>query len=177
MKTEREILEGLDEMLRAKEVREKILPIVERVRAKLAQMPKEVMAWEPIPLAIFGSALPPKICSGWVFILRQSVNTGPERHPNSHQRMMSFDGTGDMQVTSDLGSPWQSSVLQNDSSAPLEQRWVSIPQNVWHQPVVAREADWVVVSFHTVPAEELIEERPDPGSVAGTRQMVYLEKG
>jgi hypothetical protein len=177
MKTEQAILESLDEILRARGVREKILPIVERVRAKLAQTPKEVMAWEPIPLAMFGNALPPRICSGWVFILREGVNTGPERHPNSHQRMMSFDGTGDMQITTDLDSPWQSNVLRNDSSAPLEQRWISIPQNVWHQPVVARETDWVVVSFHTVPAEELIEERPDPDSAAGTKQMVYLAKG
>jgi len=177
MKAERTILERLDEIVRGEEVREKILRIVKRVRAKLAQTPKEVMAWEPIPLAMFGNALPPEICSGWVFILRAGVNTGPERHPNSHQRMMCFDGIGDMQITTDLNSPWQSNVLGNDSEAPLEQRWVSIPQNVWHQPVVGSEADWVVVSFHTVPAEDLIEERPDPDSAAGTKQMVYLDKG
>jgi hypothetical protein len=35
----------------------------------------------------------------------------------------------------------------------LEKRWISIPQNVWHQPIILKEADWVVVSFHTVPAE------------------------
>ena len=174
---ERDILERLDEIVRGEEVREKILPIVERVRAKLAKRPNEVMAWEPIPLAMFGNALPSKIRSGWVFLLRAGVNTGPERHPNSHQRMMCFDGIGDMQITTDLDSPWQSNVLGNDSKAPLEQRWVSIPQNVWHQPVVSREADWVVVSFHTVPAAELIEERPDPDSEAGTKQMIYLEKG
>lgn len=177
MKTESAILEDLDEILRGKGVKAKILPIVERVRAKLAQTPKEVMAWEPIPLATFGNALPSAIRSGWVFILRAGINTGAERHPNSHQRMMSFDGSGDMQITTDLGSPWQSNVLRNDFKAPLEQRWVSIPQNVWHQPVVSKEGDWVVVSFHTVPAEELIEERPDPGSAAGTKQMVYLEEG
>jgi hypothetical protein len=177
MKTEQAILESLDGILQSKEVREKILPIVERVRAKLARTPKEVMAWEPIPLATFGNALPPTICSSWVFILRAGINTGAERHPNSHQRMMSFDGSGDLQIASDLNSPWQSNVLRDDSSAPLEQRWVSIPQNVWHQPVVSKEGDWVVVSFHTVTAEELIEERPDPGSAAGTKQMIYLEKG
>ena len=51
--------------------------------------------------------------------------------------------------------------LTSDSDAPLEKRWISIPQNVWHQPVISKETDWVVVSFHTVPAEELIEERPE----------------
>lgn len=170
------ILEKLDELLRAKGVRETILPIVKRVRADLAQKPDAIMAWEPIPLATFESALPPKICSSWVFILRAGVNTGAERHPNSHQRMMSFAGSGDLQVQAGLDSPWQSNVLTSDPGATLEQRWVSIPQNVWHQPVVASEADWVVVSFHTVPAEELIEERPDPGSALGTKQMVYLSE-
>ena len=30
--------------------------------------------------------------------------------------------------------------------------------------------DWIVVSFHTVPAEELIEERP------GAKQMLYASE-
>jgi hypothetical protein len=90
--------------------------------------------------------------------------------------MMSFEGTGDMQVQPGLESPWQSNVLRNDPKSPVERRWVSIPQNVWHQPVVPKGADWVVVSFHTLPAEELIEERPDPGSAVGTKQMIYLNK-
>ena len=42
--------------------------------------------------------------------------------------------------------------------------------------VIDAEADWAVVSFHTVPAEELIEERPDDSREAGTRQMKYLGK-
>ena len=43
-------------------------------------------------------------------------------------------------------------------------------------PVINAETDWAVVSFHTVPAEELIEERPDDSREAGTRQMKYLGK-
>ena len=174
--TERAILQSLDEILRSKEIKKKVLPIVERVRRDLTQKPKAVMAWEPIPLTTFGNGLPPGIRSSWVFILRAGVNTGPERHPNSHQRMMSLEGTGDLQMTTSLDAPWQSHVLESNPKESLEQRWVSIPQNVWHQPVVSKEADWVVVSFHTVPAEELIEERPAPDSATGTRQMVYLEE-
>ena len=47
--------------------------------------------------------------------------------------------------------------------------------NVWHRPVINNAADWAVVSFHTVPAEELVEERPDDSREAGTRQMKYLK--
>jgi hypothetical protein len=173
---ERSILSELDSAVLSENVRAQILPIVERVRKDLAAKPEEVMAWEPIPLSLYGDTLPPSIRSSWVFILRRGTNTGAERHPNSHQRMMSFLGVGDLQIRADPSSRWRSHVLENDPKAPLETRWVSIPQNVWHQPVVSNGADWVVVSFHTVPAEELIEERPDPTSPTGARQMVYLEK-
>jgi hypothetical protein len=42
--------------------------------------------------------------------------------------------------------------------------------------VIGAEADWAVVSFHTVPAEELIEERPDYRTNDKTKQMKYLEQ-
>jgi hypothetical protein len=194
---DRAILQALDVILRSEEVRAQIQPIVEWVRADLATKTEPLMAWEPITLSIYGNALPAVIRSSWVFILRAGVNTGAERHPNSHQRMMSFEGSGDMQVgedqqrsdvgrlravatasqggqMSDINIHWQSNVLVSDPDAPLERRWISIPENVWHRPVVSKEADWVVVSFHTVPAEELIEERPSEDGVSGTRQMRYL---
>lgn len=174
-KEERSVLNGLDKIVRSEKVRAHILPIIERVRADLARKPDALMAWEPIAFETFG-ALPPAIRSGWVFILRTGADTGAERHPNSHQRMMSFEATGDLQtdaksaesdVQTESEIEWQSNVLVSDPDAPLERRWISIPKNVWHRPVIPKGADWVVVSFHTVPAAELIEERP------GARQMFY----
>ena len=160
-----------------------------------------VMAWEPIPLTTFRGALPEGIRSSWVSLLRAGANTGAERHPNSHQRMMSFAGTGDLQTeksgqTSNVQRPtpkafasrqsnvtikeadlkWKSNILVSNADAPLERRWISIPINAWHRPVIPNDGDWVVVSFHTVPADELIEERPADTSGSGTKQMVYLSK-
>jgi hypothetical protein len=40
--------------------------------------------------------------------------------------------------------------------------------------VVGANADWTVVSFHTVVADELIEERPNSRSKEGTKQIKYL---
>jgi len=171
---ERSRLESIDVVLRSDTVREQIRPIIERVRAELARKKDALMTWEPIPLTVFDGALPRKIRSAWVFVLRAGADTGVERHPNSHQRMMTFEGSGDMQ-TEERGQ-WTSNVLVGDHEAPLERRWISIPQNVWHHPVVGSEADWTVVSFHTVPAEELIEEKPDDSSHDGTKQMKYLQK-
>jgi hypothetical protein len=171
---ERTCLESIDTILRSDTVREQIHPIIERVRAELARKKDALMTWEPIPLIVFGRALPREIRSAWVFVLRAGADTGAERHPNSHQRMMTFEGSGNMR-TQECGK-WQSNVLISNPEAPLEQRWISIPPNVWHRPVVGAEADWTVVSFHTVPAEELIEEKQDDSSQDGTKQMKYLEK-
>jgi hypothetical protein len=171
---ERARLESIDMILRSEAVRRQVRPIIVRVRAELARKTEALMTWEPIPLSVFGRALPSEIRSAWVFVLRAGADTGAERHPNSHQRMMTFEGSGDMQ-TEERGQ-WQSNVLISDHGAPLERRWISIPQNVWHRPVVGAHVDWTVVSFHTVPAEELIEEKPDDSGQDGTKQMKYLER-
>jgi hypothetical protein len=171
---ERTRLESIEIVLRSDTVREQIRPIIERVRAELTRKNEALMTWEPIPLTVFGRALPREIRSAWVFVLRAGADTGAERHPNSHQRMMTFEGSGDMRT--EQGGQWQSNVMVSNPEASLEQRWISIPQNVWHRPVVGAEADWTVVSFHTVPAEELIEEKQDESSQDGTKQMKYLEK-
>ena len=186
---ERSILKELDALLRLAKVRGDIQPVVERVRAQLANSERALMKWEPIPLTIYGDALPAEIRSSWVFVLRAGADTGAERHPNSHQRMMSFQGSGDMRT----GAPsnrvsrskakqtrsemiWESNFLVSDPDSPWQRRWISIPPNVWHRPVVGRGGDWVVVSFHTVPAEELIEERPNPRGKERTKQLRYLER-
>lgn len=167
-------LEVLDRALRPESVRTTIRSIVVRVREQLARGKEMVMSWEPFPLEILATTLPPEIQSGWVFVLRAGADTGAERHPNSHQRMMSFEGSGDFQ-TGEPGN-WQSNVLVSDPGAPLERRWISIPANVWHRPLINAGSHWAVVSFHTVPAEELIEERPDDSRDGGTRQMKYVRK-
>jgi len=170
---EREILEALDAAVFSPAVLEHIKGVVRRVNDRLTAGTNN-MAWEPIPVERFGSALPSMIRSGWIFILRAGVNTGAERHPNSHQRMMSFAGTGSMDIRQSLQSEWTRNVLVSDVGEPFERRWISIPPNVWHHPETPPGPHWVVVSFHTVPPEELIEERPHLEGATGNRQMRYV---
>jgi len=59
-------LEKLDTIVRSDELRAKINPIVDRVRAALSQQPEALMTWEPIAVEIFGQTLPPEIRSGWI---------------------------------------------------------------------------------------------------------------
>src|SRR5438034_2529086 len=169
---ERSLLEALDTIVGSEEVRAQIYPIVERVRTELARNKTAQMTWEPIPLTIYGGALPSYIRSSWIFVLRAGATTGAERHPNSHQRMMSLRGAGDIQ-TGGQGC-WKSHLLVSDDGAELLRRWASIPPNEWHQAIVPNE-DWVVLSFHTAPADELIEERPDAKNGDITHQRHYID--
>lgn len=170
-KVELRILETLDIAVRFGSTRILIDKIAARVEHALNQKPDENLAWEPIPLEFYSFPLPEEIRSSWVFILRAHATTGPERHPNSHQRMMSYRGSGDFQTRND--GVWEPHFLKSQQSAPFKKRWISIPPHIWHQAVVEAE-NWVVVSFHTVPEEELIEERPEPGEPSTTRQRKYI---
>jgi len=166
---ERLILEQLDRAVRS--ARATIEPLVAIAERKLATS-DEVLSWEPIPLDAYTLPLPASIRSSWVFILRGNLETGAERHPNSHQRMVSWRGYGNF-PTRENGE-WQAHQLTSEPEAPLEERWVSIPPNVWHQGVTANH-DWVVVSFHTVPVDELIEERPPHDTHGSNRQRKYAD--
>lgn len=170
---ERELLQILDAIVRLESVRTMIDLIVLRVERKLTQESEALLAWEPVPLAMYGDGLPNIICSSWVFVLRAQTHTGAERHPNSHQRTMSYRGLGNLQIWT--GERWCSNLLVSDSRARIESRWVSIPPDIWHQAVVPEE-NWVVLSFHTVSQDELIEERPDPTDNKSTCQRRYLDE-
>jgi hypothetical protein len=130
------------------------------------------MAWEPVPLSAFGGHLPDAIRSCWVFVLRAGAATGAERHPNSHQRSLSLTGGGNFEVRE--RDRWCPHPLASEAGAAPAERWVTIPPNTWHRLFVGQRA-WGVLSFHTVAAEELIEERPaDAGDLDGpTVRQLY----
>jgi len=65
---ERGILASLDDLVRSDAIRAGIEPIVEHVARKLAQDRGAVMAWEPVPLSLYGDSVPAFIRSSWVFI-------------------------------------------------------------------------------------------------------------
>ncbi len=170
---ELKILQILDSIIREESVRIEIDAIVQRVEQKLNRSPEVLLTWEPVSLRIYGERLPDMIRSSWVFALRARSITGAERHPNSHQRMMSYRGSGDLQIQ--LEGEWISNHLVSDAGAPIQNRWVSIPPRIWHQAVVP-DKNWVVVSFHTVPANQLIEERPDSTNPESVLQRWYWKQ-
>jgi hypothetical protein len=172
-KQEKNTISMLDETLRPKSMRRKIDTIAKRVEQKLIEDPKSDLAWEPVPLEAYQADIPEMIQSSWVFAVRTGVNTGAERHPNSHQFMMSYKRTGDLQIWID--ETWMSNLLVSVLSESIENRWISVPPNVWHRALVSEE-NWIVVSFHTANAYELIEERPDTDDEKRLSQRLYVQK-
>jgi len=155
--TEDDILTALDAAVAEPALARHLASVVPKLEHQLSLDPDAIMAWEPIPLGTYRE-LPSGIKSSWVFILRAGITTGAERHPNSHQRMVSYRGSGDFPTQRD--GQWESHQLSSDRTRGVSERWVSIPPYTWHQGIVDPGENWVVVSFHTVEAEALIEERP-----------------
>jgi hypothetical protein len=147
-------------------VRETLARVVEQLGTS-----SEVMAWDVIPLETFGRDLPAAIRSCWIFVIRPGAKTSAERHPNSHQRSLSLTGSGTFEVRED--ADWEQHTLVSDATSD-DQSWVTIPPSTWHRLSVG-SAPWGMVSFHTVPAAELIEEKPlrDDDLDGETRQERY----
>lgn len=156
MSSERDTLESLDRVVRASRAAAVLSTLARDVAALLKKDPTARLAWHSVPLDSY-EALPGGIASSWVFVLRAGCSSGAERHPHSIQRVMSYKGRADLQTWD--GHSWISHQLNSDPDETLERRWLSIPGNVWHRPIMG-DMDWVVVSFHTARDNELIEERP-----------------
>ena len=174
---ERAILEVLDALACRRDVRHELELIGSRLEEKLEADRASLLVWEPVDLSLYDWPIPNEICSSWVFVLKANSVSGAERHPNSIQRVMSFRGSADLQ-TQQAEQPigtWKSNHLISRPTAALEDRWLSIPTGVWHQGVMTGE-NWVVVSFHTVLAQDLIEERP-ASETGETVQRTYIPRG
>ena len=169
---EKKLLAKIDDALRNPAIARKIDEIADHVEKNFIGS-TESLAWETVPLDVYENQLPQGIRSSWVFLLRQNSNSGAERHPNSHQRVASWRRKGDLQIWKNDG--WESHILSPDFGESVENRWASISVNTWHQAVVGPGEHWIVVSFHTASAEELIEERPDPADASLMRQRVYTK--
>ena len=165
--TEREILLVLDKLVRLPRMLPVLNAVAARLEDQLSAEPLRLLTWEPVDLSLYGTPAPPSIRSSWMFALRANTVSGAERHPNSIQRVMSWRGSGDLQTRKD--GNWISHPLVSRPDVALEKRWLSIPAGVWHQGVMGGE-NWVVVSFHTVIATDLIEERPGPVGRGSTKR-------
>ena len=153
-----EYLRTCEVLLESKSAQFVIDKAVLETKAMLDADSERLTAAVQVSLSVFGDSLPPEIKSCRVFALRAGLGSGIECHPNSHQRVLSLEGTGEIRVFDD-SAPYSVS-LRSDMGGPLELRWGSLQENIWHQPVAGVE-DWVVLTFHTASEAELIDEYKD----------------
>jgi len=162
------IVARLSAVIQTQGIAARLHDAVQRVQQRLHESDGP-MAWEIVPLGLFRGALPEIVRSCWIFVIRPAASTGAERHPNSHQRSCSLLGGGTFELYD--GTVWRPHELTSGTEEEVGQHWVSIPPATWHRLRVG-SATWGMVSFHTVAAEDLIEENPrDPDRLDGLMQQ------
>jgi hypothetical protein len=113
---------------------------------------EEAFVWSVIDLSAVNCALPERIKSGWVFVLKRDVPSGCHYHPNSVQHMVVIEGQGQ----SSIAGIRKEMVRFGEPGRPLADVWYVIGEGVPHE-FFPEETEMVVVSFHTCEARELEE--------------------
>jgi len=143
-------LPALDTLVEG-ELRPQIAEAVEVAR-RMPATSQEPFGWRFIDLG--ARNLPNGIRSGAVFVLPAGTTPPGHHHPNSIQHMRVLAG----QAVVTLGST--ESTAQHDPvryGVGTERPWLVIPRGVVHQLEVLPDGELVVLSFHTVPEEDLLE--------------------
>jgi quercetin dioxygenase-like cupin family protein len=143
-------LRALDTLIEG-ELRPQIAEAVEVARRMLARS-QEPFGWRFIDLG--AGNLPDGIRSGAVFVLPAGTTPPGHHHPNSIQHMRVLAGRAVVTLRS------RESTAQHDPvryGVGEERPWLVIPRGVVHQLEVLPEGELVVLSFHTVLEEDLLE--------------------
>jgi oxalate decarboxylase/phosphoglucose isomerase-like protein (cupin superfamily) len=139
-------LRALDELIDT-DLRDQIRDGIRAASAMLASS-DEPFGWHFLDLT--GTQLPPGIRSGAIFTLPAGSRPEPHRHPNSIQHMRALSGRASLTLH-----------RGHDDAERIdiggERRWAVIAKDVVHAFDVPFREDFVVLSFHTVPADEIIE--------------------
>jgi hypothetical protein len=104
----------------------------------------EEFGWE----FVLPGPFPDGIASAGVFVLPARSRPTPHRHPNSIQHMRRLSGEARVRLT--LGDEVM------DRSVDTDEPWVVIAADATHDIHVG-DREFVVISFHTVAQEELLE--------------------
>ena len=107
-----------------------------------------------IPVKEFFSKLPKEVKLCRIFALKANTKSKIERHTNSYQRTLTLYGEGDTKILEN--NIWKSNIRKSLVS-PAEDRWLSVPENTWHQPI-ALSTDWITIIFHTASESKIIDE-------------------
>jgi quercetin dioxygenase-like cupin family protein len=143
-------LRALDTLIEG-ELQPQIAEAVDAAHRMLATS-REPFGWRFIDLG--AGSLPDSIRSGAVFVLRAGTTPPGHHHPNSIQHMRVLAGRAVVMLRSREGTAPHDPARYGVGT---ERPWLVIPRGVVHQLEVPPEGELVVLSFHTVPEEDLLE--------------------
>jgi len=141
-----------------------VLNIIDGLKGQLLES-DEPFIWATLPHQLIGEEFPTGIHSAWIFILRPNYHTSSHYHPNSTQHTAVIEGTGRAKIGN------QEIKLQVFNPHDIQPIWYVIGKNVPHE-FMTGESPVVVISFHTCPAEELVEVETESGG-----RRLYERKG
>ena len=144
-------LQNLNDAVEQIERQKTFSEIVEGLKKEL-NYSEEPFVWSVLDLGSVNCALPDRIKSGWVFVLKRDVPSGRHYHPNSVQHMVMIEGQGQ----SCVGNVRKEMVRFGTPGRPPETGWYVINEGVPHE-FFPEDAEMVVVSFHTCEARDLEE--------------------
>jgi hypothetical protein len=144
-------LQNLNDAVEQIERQKTFSEIVEGLKKEL-NYSEEPFVWSVLDLGSVNCALPERINSCWVFVLKRDIPSGRHYHPNSVQHMVMIEGQGQ----SCVGNVRKEMVRFGTPGQPLETVWYVINEGVPHE-FFPEDAEMVVVSFHTCEARELEE--------------------
>jgi len=133
-----------------------VLNIIDGLKAQLLES-NEPFVWATLPRQLIGEEFPKDIHSAWIFVLKPNYHTSAHYHPNSTQHTAVIEGSGRAKIGN------QEVELQVFNSHDIQPIWYVIGKSVPHE-FVTRDSPVVVISFHTCPANELIEVETESGS-------------
>ena len=150
---ELKIISSLDKTLEDESIRKTIDLALSRAKERFTQNTVPSMT-ETIPLSVFGDKLPNEINLCRLFILKANTKSKIERHTNSYQRTYTLCGKGDTKIFEN--NAWKLNVRKSSGSS-IEDKWLSVPENTWHQPISFSD-DWITITFHTASEREIVDE-------------------
>ncbi len=126
---------------------------VSNIKRELSQK-GSISITKTIPVGTLNGLLPSQIKLCRIFALKANTKSKIERHANSYQRTYTLCGEGDTKIFKN--NVWKSNVRKSSGNS-IKDKWLSVPENTWHQPIALSD-DWVTITFHTASESEIIDE-------------------
>lgn len=133
----------------------RVLDIIDDLKAQLLET-DEPFVWATLPENLIGKGFPTGIRSAWIFVLRPHYRTSSHSHPNSIQHTAVVEGDGQAKIGN------QQVKLELFNPTDPQPIWYVIEKGVSHEFVTGK-SPVVVISFHTCPADDLVEVEKESG--------------